>query len=392
MSKGQLNMKKIIYLDNNATSQPATEVVDAMVPYLKERWGNPSSMHTFGGSVAKEIEKAREHVASLLGCKDPRQIIFTSCATESINTAVASALKTNPKKRHIITTKVEHPAVIEATRKFQKEGVETTYLSVDESGNLNLDHLKDAIRDDTALVSIMWANNETGVIFPIEKISKICSQKNILFHTDAVQAIGKVPICLDKMEINFLSLSGHKFHAPKGIGALYIKSGTPFSPLIVGGHQEHRKRAGTENVPSIVGIGKACELCKNNFDSENARIRTLRNKLEEGILKSVSKTSLNGDKSNRLVNTTNIAFEGIEGESVVLLLNEHGICVSTGSACSSDSLEPSHVLTAMSVDEKCKHGSIRFGLSRYTTEEEIEATISTVKEVITKLREISPFN
>ncbi|MFH1654077.1 MAG: cysteine desulfurase NifS [Pseudomonadota bacterium] len=383
-------MSKIIYLDNNATTKPAPEVVEAMFPFLTKMWGNPSSLHTFGGQVAAYIETARSQVAKLLNCQNPKEIVFTSCGTESNNTAIFSALKTHPNKKHIITTRVEHPAVLNVAKALEKSGYRVTYLSVNEPGHLNLDELRDAIKDDTALVSVMWANNETGVIFPIDKIAKICAERGVLFHTDAVQAAGKISMSLKDIPINFLSISGHKLHAPKGVGALYIKSGTPFHPYLIGGHHERSRRAGTENVASIVGLGKACEFVMKNMDKETSHVKKLRDRLEKGIIENVAHAHVNGDREMRLPNTTNISFDGIEGEAIILLLNESGICLSSGSACSSDSLEPSHVLTAMGLPDKRKHSSIRFSLSIYNDEKEIDFTISKVEEVVKRLRDLSP--
>jgi cysteine desulfurase len=384
-------MKKIVYLDNNATTKIADEVLEKMLPFLKDHYGNPSSMHEFGGNDKKHIDEAREKVADLLGAKDPKEIIFTSCGTESDNTAIWSALKTNPKKRHIVTTCVEHPAVLETCKWWQGQGYAVTFLPVDEKGRLDLAEMEKAITPDTAVVSVMWANNETGTIFPIEKIAKIAHDKGVLFHTDAVQAAGKIPIDLKNSAIDMLSISGHKLHAPKGVGALYLKEGVKLEPFMKGGHQELARRAGTENVAYIVGLGKTCEMAKAKIEKENTFVRALRDKLQKGISGKVSDVRINGDSENRLPNTLDISFKNIEGESILLLLNEKGICASSGSACTSGSLEPSHVLMAMKVPFEYAHGSIRFSLSIYNTEDEIDFVLKELPPVINRLRQLSPF-
>jgi len=382
---------KTIYLDNNATTRIAPEVLDQMRPYLYELYGNPSSMHSFGGQVAKKIAQAREQVADLLGASSPSEIIFTSCGTESDNAAIFGAVRSYPEKRHIITSRVEHPAVLNTCRYLQKEGYRVTFLSVDHSGQLDLEELRAALTPDTAIVSIMYANNETGVIFPIEEIAAIVKEKGAIFHTDAVQAVGKIPLNLKESQIDMLSLSGHKLHAPKGVGALYLRQGTKFTPFLLGGHQEGGRRAGTENVASIIGLGAACELAARHIPEEQTRVRALRDKLEHSILAKVPNTRVNGDPIHRLPNTTNIGFEFVEGEAILLMLSDRGIAASSGSACTSGSLEPSHVLRAMEVPFTHAHGSIRFSLSRYTTEEEIDTVISELLPIIDRLRAISPF-
>ena len=384
-----MSHQRVIYLDNNATTQVAPEVVAAMLPFFGDRYGNPSSMHNFGGEVAHHLAQAREKVAALLGAT-PGEIIFTSCGTESDNTAIMSALRSQPGKKHIITTRVEHPAVLNFCQNLSERGHDVTFLPVDRGGNLDPDKLREAIRDDTALVSIMWANNETGVVFPVEELAAICNRRGVLFHTDAVQAVGKIPINLAESKIDMLSLSGHKLHAPKGIGVLYVRKGTPFVPYIMGGHQERGRRAGTENAPYIVGLGKACELAAQRMVEENSRVKALRDRLEAGLLK-IEATILNGDKQRRLPNTCSISFEYIEGESILLHLSSRGVCASSGSACTSGSLEPSHVLRAMGVPYTAAHGSIRFSLSVYNTEEEIDYVLEHMPGVIEKLRAISPF-
>lgn len=381
---------KTIYFDNNATTQVAPEVLEEMVPYLRDFYGNPSSMHTFGGQLHKKIEEARERVARLLGA-EPEEIIFTSCGTESDNTAIMSAVESFPQKKHIITTRVEHPAVLSFCKHLARKGYRITFLPVNNQGRLNTDDLVKAIGDDTALVSIMFANNEIGNIFPVHEIGGILGDRKVLFHTDAVQAVGKIPIDTKKLPVDMLSLSGHKLHAPKGIGALYVRKKTRFNPYLIGGHQERGRRAGTENVASIIALGKACELAMKDIGKESALLSRLRDKLEQALLKSSSDTRINGDVTSRLPNTSNISFEYVEGEAVLLRLNEYGICASSGSACTSGSLEPSHVLRAIGVPFTAIHGSIRFSLSRYNTEEEIDKVIEIVPRIIKDLRMLSPF-
>jgi cysteine desulfurase len=381
---------RTIYFDNNATTKVAEEVFKEIKPYFCELYGNPSSMHTFGGQVGLKIRTAREKTAVLLGC-DPSEIIFTAGGTESNNTAIKGTLATYPDKRNVITTRVEHPAVLSVCRELQNQGYTVVELAVDKKGRLNLSELEERLDDDTALVTIMYANNETGVIFPIAKIAEMVAARGIVFHTDAVQAVGKVPMNLSESNIDLLSLSGHKLHAPKGVGVLYVKKGTRLTPFVLGGHQESGRRAGTENVPGIIGLGKACELAAKNMDQENNRVKYLRDKLEKAILIKCPDCMVNGDTENRLPNTTNISFEYIEGESILLMLDKFGICASSGSACTSGSLEPSHVLRAMGVPFTAAHGSIRFSLSRYNTEQEVDYTIERIPTIITRLRELSPF-
>ena len=381
---------KTIYLDNNATSKVAEEVIQEMMPYLTELYGNPSSMHTFGGQVGRKIREARERVAALLGC-DPAEIIFTSGGTESDNAAIKGVLAAAPNKRRVITTRLEHPAVLSCCRELENHGYTVIELGVDNTGCLNLAELEEQITQDTALVTIMYANNETGVIFPIDEISEIVKGRQVPFHSDAVQAVGKVPLKLSDSGIDLLSLSGHKLHGPKGVGALYVRKGTRISPFMLGGHQEAGRRPGTENIPGIVGLGKACELAGKSLEEENSRVKYLRDKLENALLKKCPGSRLNGDRDNRLPNTTNISFEYIEGEAILLMLDKYGICASSGSACTSGSLEPSHVLRAMGVPFTAAHGSIRFSLSRYSTEEEIDFVIEKMPQIVNHLRELSPF-
>ncbi len=381
---------KTIYLDNNATTYTAPEAFEVMLPYLRDFYGNPSSMHTFGGHIHRKIEEARGKVASLIGA-EPEEIVFTSCGTESDNTAIMSAIELYPLKRHIITTRVEHPAVLNFTKHLARKGYRVTFLSVDRLGRLDMEEFYKAVDDDTAIVSIMYANNETGVIFPIQDIGEYLRERNILFHSDAVQAVGKVSLNMKKLPVDMISLSGHKLHAPKGIGALYVRKGTRFYPYIIGGHQESGRRAGTENVASIIAIGKTCELAKENLDKEVKYLSTLRDKLENALLQRCPDTRINGDTKYRLPNTTNISFEYVEGEAILLRLDEYGICASSGSACTSGSLQPSHVLRAMGVPFTAIHGSIRFSLSRYNNEAEIDMVIKTVPSIIKELRALSPY-
>ena len=381
---------KTIYLDNNATTQVAEEVLDAMLPYFRELYGNPSSMHTFGGQVGQKIRAAREQVAALLGSL-PEEIVFTSCGTESDNSAIRSALMTRPDKKHIVISRVEHPAVRTLCSHLGTQGYKITELPVDKNGILDLENLEKSLTPDTAIVSLMWGNNETGVMFPVEEAAKLAHEKGILFHTDAVQATGKIPINMKNNVIDMLSISGHKLHAPKGIGVLYIRRGTKFSPFLIGGHQEKERRGGTENTPSIIGLGKACELAAKNMEKENTYVKGLRDKLENELLKRIPQSRVNGDMVNRLPNTTNISFEFVEGEAILLLMNELGICASSGSACTSGSLQPSHVLRAMGVPFTMAHGSVRFSLSINNTEEEVDFVIDKMPAIIERLRGMSPF-
>jgi len=377
-------------MDNNATTKVAEEVVEEMLPYFSEFYGNPSSMHSFGGQVGKKVIESRQRIASLLGCS-PEELIFTSCGTESDNTAIRGVLESAGNRRKIITSRVEHPAVLSMCRHLESHGYMVVEIGVDRQGRLNMDELNDSIDDDTALVSIMHANNETGTIFPVEEIAKLAKSKGAIFHTDAVQTVGKIPVNLKDSAIDLLSLSGHKLHAPKGVGVLYVRKGTRLTPFIYGGHQESGKRAGTENVPGIIALGKACELAQQNIVHENTVVKDLRDSLEKKILDTCPDSFINGDPENRLPNTTNISFEYIEGESVLMLLDRFGICASSGSACTSGSLEPSHVLRAMGVPFTAAHGSIRYSLSRYTTQEEVDFAAEKMPDIVNRLRELSPF-
>ncbi|KAF0188979.1 MAG: cysteine desulfurase [Desulfobulbaceae bacterium] len=388
-----MNHNDAVYMDNNATTRIAPEVLEAMLPYLQDYYGNPSSMHRFGGQVGASISQARKQVADLLGA-EPEEIIFTSCGTESDSTAIFSALQSFPEKRHVITTRVEHPAVKNLSENLDRltgHKHRLTRLMVDPEGCLDLQKYEEALAEDTAIVSVMWANNETGVIFPVVEMAKMAKERGILFHTDAVQAVGKIPINLKETDIDFLSISGHKLHGPKGIGVLYVRRGTPFMPFLVGGHQERGRRGGTENVASIIGLGRACELAAANMADENSRVKKMRDKLEQGLLSSIPHSMLNGHKIDRLPNTANISFEYVEGEAILLHMDQYNICASSGSACTSGSLEPSHVLRAMGVPFTAAHGSIRYSLSVYNTEEEIDFVLAKMPSIIAGLREMSPF-
>ncbi|MDY7011447.1 MAG: cysteine desulfurase NifS [Planctomycetota bacterium] len=379
-----------VYFDNNATTMVAPEVVEAMKPFFEQLWGNPSSMHTFGGQIKKHVENARRQVASLIGA-EPDEIVFTSCGTESDNMAIRGAVEAHDERSHIVTTRVEHTAVLSVCRHLANHGCTLTELAVDSHGRLDLDELKDSLSDDTAVVSIMWANNETGVIFPVDEITKIVKEAGCILHTDAVQAGGKIPIDVRKTPVDMLSLSGHKIHAPKGVGALYIRKGTRVNPLLLGGHQERGKRAGTENVPYIVALGRACELAAEHMEEQSVRVEAMRNRLEAGILQTCPDATVNGDRQHRLPNTLDVGFKNIEGESILLMLDDLGIAASSGSACTSGSLEPSHVLRAMGVPFTSVHGSIRFSLSRYNTDDDIDYVLQHIPRIVERLLEISPF-
>src|SRR3954464_8563458 len=386
-----MNQPPLYYFDNNATTRVAPEVVDAMLPFLREFWGNPSSAYTFGHQVTKHVENARAKVAALVNA-DPRELIFTSCGTESNNSAIHNALVTHPEKRHVLTTSVEHSSNINFCEFLQKRGFEVTFLPVESDGSLDLHLLEKSIRPDTAIVSIMWANNETGVLFPIEEIAAICRSKGVLCHTDAVQVPGKLKIDVKQLGVDFLSLSAHKLHASKGIGMLYVKRRTKYQPYIIGGHQERGRRGGTENVAHIVGFGRAAELAMEHLQDENTRVRALRDKLENTILKTIPNTVRNGAKEPRLPNTVNIAFDFVEAEAVLLLLDQLGICCSSGSACTTGSLDPSHVLTAMGLAPMRARGSVRFSLGIYNTEAEVDYLLKHLPPIIKRLRDISPLN
>ncbi len=384
-----MTQQKTFYFDNNATTQIAPEVLEAMLPFLSDYWGNPSSVYAFGNKLTKHLDEARVKVATLINA-DPREIIFTSCGTESNNSAIHSALIAHPEKRHILTTAVEHSSNIKFCEALKKRGYEMTFLPVESDGGLDLHLLEKSIRPDTAIVSVMWANNETGVIFPMEEIAAICRSKSALCHTDAVQAPGKLKIDVEGIGVDLLSLSAHKLHAPKGIGLLYVRGRTKYLPYIIGGGQESGRRGGTENVANIVAFGRAAELALSRFNDENTRVRALRDRLENGILSTISDTVRNGAKEPRLPNTSNIAFDAIEAEAILMLLDQVGVCASSGSACTTGSLDPSHVLTAMGLSAERARGSVRFSLGLYNTDEDVDYVLKHLPPIIAKLRAISP--
>lgn len=387
----------VIYFDNNATTRVAPEVLEAMLPYFCERYGNPSSIHSFGGSVADEIEKARCRVAELFGAKFrdrdgiAAEIIFTSCGTEGDNAAINAAFRARPGRNKLVTTAVEHPGVLSYAKELERQGREVILIPVDGRGRLDMAALAEAVDENTAVVSAMWANNETGTIFPVGRIAEIAHASGALFHTDAVQAAGKVPIDVDALNIDFLSISGHKLHAPKGVGALFVRRGVRFSQLLYGGHQERGRRGGTENVTGIIGLGKACEMAAAVLEQETRRLAAMRDRLEEKITAVIPAAHVNGDTDNRLPNTSSISFDGIEGESILMMLNMYNICASSGSACTTGSLEPSHVMRAMGIPYTSAHGTVRFSLSGYNTEAEIDRVVEVLPPIIARLREISPY-
>ena len=384
-------MNKTVYFDNNATTQVAPEVVEAMMPFFGELYGNPSSMHFFGGQVAKYVTTAREQVAAFLNCS-PEEVYFTSCATESDNSAIRGTADWHGTSMKMITTAVEHPAVLQPARRLKALGHEVVELPVDSVGQIDLDQLRAALKDTrNALVSVMWANNETGVVFPIREVAEIAKEYGATMHTDAVQVAGKVKIDVQSTPVDLLAISGHKFHAPKGIGALFVRRGTKIKPFMLGGHQESGRRAGTENVPYIVGLAKACELATAHMADEARAIAPLRDKLEAGILATCPDVRVNGDRAHRLPNTLNVSFSYVEGEAIAYHLSDAGICISTGSACASGSLDPSHVIRAMGVPFTAVHGSVRFSLSRYNTMEEVDYVLDKLPPIIKNLRALSPF-
>jgi cysteine desulfurase len=379
----------MIYFDNNATTAIHPLVLEGMLPFLKEQYGNPSSAYSFGKRVARTIDRAREQVAALLGC-EPSEILFTSCGTESDNTALQSALLVDQDRKHIITSKVEHSAIIKHSEALARRGYEVTWLEVDADGLIDLEQLDKSIRQDTAIVSLMWANNETGVLFPIEEIAEICRKHQTIFHTDAVQAVGKIPINLRNLPVQFLSLSGHKLHAPKGVGALYVNRRARFFPLLIGGGQEEKRRGGTENTASIVGLGKAAELAAEFIDEENRFVRELRDTFEREALQRMSGITVNGHREKRLPNTTNLSIEGIDSEALLMVLDQQGVCCSAGSACTTGALEPSHVLRAMGLSTEQARASLRFSFDRLNTREEVTDGLEILVRGVKKLRELTP--
>ena len=382
-------MDPVIYFDNNATTPVAPEALEAMRPYLGELYGNPSSIHRFGSQVAQEIQQARERVAALVGAADPVELIFTSCGTEGDNAAIRGILESLPDKRHIVTTRVEHPAILGLCQHLEKKGYRITWLGVNGDGLLDLDELKDSLDEETAVVSIMYANNETGVIFPVDAIGEIVRSRGIPFHVDAVQVAGKIPLAVKNSPIDLLTISGHKFHGPKGVGALYVRKGIAFRPFLVGGHQERNRRAGTENVAGIVGMGKAAESARTRLTEDEERVGELRDQLERSLTESCPDCRINGRGGKRIPNTANVSFKHLEGEAILVLLDQHGICASTGSACSAGSAEPSHVLRAMKVSPDWIQGAVRFSLSRYNTEEEVRFVSDKVPSIVERLRGLS---
>lgn len=386
-----MSKRRVYYLDNNATTQIAPEVIEAMSPFLREFYGNPSSAYRFGKEVGERVRDAREKVAALVNAQ-PDEVIFTSCGTESNNSAIHSALLAAPGKRHVVTTAVEHPAIVNYCEFLQKTGYEVTFLPVDADGMLDLHRLEQAIRPDTAIVSVMWANNETGIVFPIEEITAICHAKNTLFHTDATQVPGKMNIDVAGLGVDFLTLSAHKLHAPKGIGMLYVNRRAKYLPYVIGGHQERGKRGGTENVAGIVAFGRAAELAMVNLQDEDTRVRRLRDRMENTILSTIPDTIRTGPREPRLPNTSNISFQYVEAEAILMMLDELGICASSGSACTTGSLTPSHVLTAMGLSQTRARGCIRLSLGIYNTDEDVDFLLSHLPEIIAKLRAISPLN
>ena len=378
----------MIYFDNNATTQVDPEVLQQMFPFLQDQYGNPSSAYSFGKRAAKAVNFAREQIADLLRC-EPSEIVFTSCGTESDNSAIQSALLLDRDRKHLVTSRVEHSAIVKHAEALARRGYEVTWLDVDSEGLIDLEELEQAIRDDTAIVSLMWANNETGVLFPIEEAAEICRSKGTVFHTDAVQAVGKIDIDLRRLPINFLSLSGHKLHAPKGVAALYINRKTRFNPYLIGGGQENKKRGGTENTASIVALGKAAEIASSALQDENTRVKALRDRFEQGLFDAVPSVQVNGHREHRLPNTSNLAIEGIDSEGMLMLLDQKGICCSAGSACTAGSLEPSHVLRAMGYSNERARGSLRFSFSRFNSEAEIDQALHVIPRAVEKFRSMN---
>ncbi len=382
---------QIIYLDNNSSTRIDPEVLEEMMPFLTERYGNPSGSHRFGAQVKDATKLAHERLAALLGC-EPTEVVFTSCGTESDNTALHSALQMTPARRHIVTTAVEHNAVLNYCQAAAKNGCDVTIVEVDEEGNLDVAEIEQAIRPDTAVVSVMWANNETGVIFPLEEISAVCREKGVVFHTDAVQAVGKTKINLAEQSFQFLALSGHKLHAPKGVGALYVNRNSKFHPLVIGGPQENGRRAGTDNVASIVGLGKAAEIAASTLEEENTQVRALRDRFETELRAQLDDVVINGDAENRLPNTSNLAFLGVDAQAILIKLDQAGICCSLGSSCTTGAVEPSHVLRAMHMTNERARSSLRFSFGRYNTEAELDRVLEILPRIVNTLRQLSPLS
>jgi cysteine desulfurase len=389
MAASMIPREQVIYLDNNATTELDPAVVEEMLPFLTQYYGNPSSGYTFGRQVRRAIELARERVAALLGC-EPGEIVFTSCGTESNNAAVNSALQLSPTRRHVVTTAVEHSATRRHCEEVAKRGGAVTVVGVDTNGELDLDELERAITGQTAMITVMWANNETGVLFPVEKIAEIARRKRVLFHTDAIQTVGKIQIRLADSTLNSLSLSAHKLHGPKGVGALYVNKRSAFKPLMIGGSQENNRRAGTENVASIVALGKAAECAGAALEEENSRVRAMRDRFEAALLERVPNTFVNGGLASRLPNTTNLSFVGIESDAALVMFDRHQLCCSAGSACRTGSLEASHVLSAMSLSPERMRGSMRFSFGRFNTDADVDKALEIIPSVIAKLRSMAP--
>lgn len=381
----------LVYLDNNATTKIDPEVLSTMLPFLEHYYGNPSSIHSLGSEVGKAMKIAREQVQMLIGAEFDSEIIFTSCATEATTTAILSAIEAYPDRKSIITSKVEHPATLELCENLQRKGYTIHWIGVDRKGRFDFPSYVRALSDDVALVSVMWANNETGTIFPIKQIVTAAKSCGVQVHVDAVQAVGKIPVDVKALGIDMLSLSGHKFHAPKGVGALYLKRGTRFRPLMRGGHQERGRRAGTENAAAIIALGKAAQLAKRSMVESSARIEFLRNRLEQGLLARIPSSFVTGNPLDRVPNTTNIAVEYVEGEALLLLLNQVGIAASSGSACTSGSLEPSHVMKAMDIPFTAAHGTLRFSLSKFTQDSDIDRVLDELPPIVERLRALSPY-
>jgi len=379
---------EVIYLDNNSSTRVDPAVLEEMMPFLTTQYGNPSGSHRFGTKVKEATNLAHERLAALLGC-EPGEIVFTSGGTESDNTAIHSALQMSPERRHLVTTSVEHNAVLNYCEAVVRRGCEVTVVEVNDHGHLDLGELERAIRPDTACVSVMWANNETGVIFPLPEIADLCRSKGVFFHTDAVQAVGKMPINLSGLPIHFLSLSGHKLHAPKGVGALYVNRKARFQPMMVGGPQEGGRRAGTDNVPSIVGLGKAAELAFETIEEENTRVRALRDRFESTLLATLEEVQVNGDPAARLPNTSNLAFTGVDAQGILMKLDQEGICCSLGSSCTTGAVQPSHVLRALHFSNERARSSLRFSFGRYNTESELDRVLEILPRIVRKLRSLS---